>query len=183
MRDEEIIQLFFERSEASITKLDEKYGKLCRSVSYNILRNEQDAEECVNDAYFALWNDIPPKTPNPLQAYVCRIVRNLSLKKYRSNTAQKRNSYYDLVLEELSECLESDRTIEDEILAKELSAELHTFLGMLGKKDRVIFVQRYWYCDSIQEIAEKLNMSANAVTVHLHRTRKRLKKYLEEKGL
>lgn len=183
MDDQQIIHLFQERSESAITELSGKYGKLCRTVSKNILQNEQDAEECVNDAFLAVWNTIPPEKPDFLQAYVCRIVRNLSVKKYRFNTAQKRNRYYDVVLEEVSECLESSANVEEEILVRELTGCVNEFLGTLKKKERVIFVQRYWYCVSLSEIAEHVSMSENAVAVHLHRTRRKLKTYLEKRGL
>lgn len=183
MEDQLIIKLFFQRSESAITKLSEKYGNLCKSLSYNILKNHQDAEECVNDAYLAAWNTIPPQEPKPLSAYICRITRNLSLKRYHANTAQKRNNYYDAVLEEFQDCLESTAAVEDVILVKELSQQVNSFLGTLKVKDRVIFIQRYWFCDSIPEIAKKLGVSANYVTVHLHRTREKLKKYLKKEGL
>lgn len=179
MEDQLIIRLFFERSEKAIVELSKKYGKLCRSISYNILKNAEDAEECVNDAYLAAWNVIPPEKPNPLQTYLCKIVRNLSIKRYRSYTAQKRNHYYDVVLEEIADCVESRQKVEDEILAKEAGKRINEFLGTLKVKDRVIFVQRYWYCASIPEIAKNMGMSTNTVTVHLHRTRERLKKYLD----
>ena len=179
MEDQLIIKLFFERSETAITELANKYGGLCASLAYNILKNEQDVEECVNDAYLAAWNAIPPETPNPLSAYICRITRNLSLKKYHLNTAKKRNNYYDLALEEIEGCLVGISNVEDEILVKELSAQINAFLEKLKEKDRIIFIQRYWFCDSAQEIAKKLGVSVNYVTVHLHRTRVKLKKYLE----
>lgn len=181
MKDQLIIELFFERSEQAIKELSKKYGRLCRTVSYNILGNEEDVEECVNDTYLAAWDTIPPQRPNPLQAYICKIARNLSLKKYQSNSAQKRNHAYDVVLEEVAGCLVSRENVEEEILVKELSLYLNEFLETLKKKERVIFVQRYWYCTSISEIAKKMNMSTNQVTVGLHRTREKLKKYLERK--
>lgn len=181
MKDQFIIKLFFERSETAIAELAKKYGKLCKVISINILQNNEDAEECVNDTYLAVWNVIPPEKPNPLQAYVCKITRNLSLKKYYANTAEKRNNHYDIVLEEIADCLESNRTVEEEILAKELEEEINLFLGTLKKKERVLFVLRYWYCFSPAEIADKMHMTANAVAVHLYRTREKLQKYLEQK--
>ena len=183
LEDSLIIQLFWKRSENAILELSKKYENLCKSISYHILQNEQDVEECVNDAFLALWNIIPPEQPNPLQAYVCRIVRNLSLKKYHANTAQKRNTQYDMILEEIESCFESHSSTEDEVLAKELSKQINIFLGKLKKRDRVIFVQRYWYCMDISEIAEKMDMNCNQVTVKLHRIRKKLKKYLEKEHL
>lgn len=183
MEDQQIIELFWKRSELAISELAGKYGKLLKSVSYNILQNEQDAEECVNDAFLAVWNAIPPEKPEFLQAYVCRIVRNLSLKKYRFHMAQKRNSYYDVILEEVADCLESSVKTEEEILARELTGCVNEFLGTLKEKDRVMFVQRYWYGLSAAQIGEHVNMSQNAVTVHLHRIRRKLKIYLRKRGL
>ena len=101
MEDCKIIDLFFDRSEEAITELAKKYGGVCYRIARNILNNSSDAEECVNDAYLGAWNSIPPREPNPLAAYLCRIVRNLSVKKYHANTAVKRNSFYDVALEEL----------------------------------------------------------------------------------
>ena len=109
IEDEKIIQLFFERSEQAIKELDLKYGKVCHKVSYNILHNRQDAEECVNDAYLGTWNAIPPQRPNPLLTFLCKIVRNLSIMRHHSNTAIKRNSTYDVALEELEGCLASEQ--------------------------------------------------------------------------
>lgn len=99
--DRKIIELFFERSEQAIIELSNKYGSVCSKVAFNILNNKQDTEECVNDAYLGTWNTIPPQNPNPLLSYVCRIVRNLAIKKYHTNTATKRNSIYDVALDEL----------------------------------------------------------------------------------
>ena len=127
----------------------------------------------------AVWNAIPPERPDKLQPYVCRIARNLSLKKYHSNTAQKRNRQYDVILEEIADCLDSGRSVEGEILARELAGELNAFLGTLNSRDRIIFVQRYWYCLSVSEIAENLHMTPNAARVCLHRTREKLKQYLK----
>lgn len=183
LEDSQIIELFFERSEQAIAELSEKYGKVCSSVSRNILKNELDAEECVNDAYLAAWNTIPPQEPNPLLSYLCRIVRNLSLKKYHSNTAAKRNNYYDTTLDELVECIASNTTIENEVFAKELSQQLNSFLATLRQKDRVMFVRRYWYCDSVSEIASYFQMNSNAVSVRLLRIRERLRKYLKKEGI
>lgn len=183
MEDDVIIKLFFERSERAITELANKYGKLCFSLSDNILKNREDAEECVNDAYLAVWNRIPPETPKPLMAYICKITRNLSLKKWHSNTAQKRNNYYNVILDEIEECLSGKATVEEEILVQEMSEQVNLFLEKLKEKDRVIFVQRYWFCDSIPQIAKDMGVSTNYVTVHLHRTREKLKKYLKKEGL
>ena len=163
MDDSKIIDLFYARSEQAIMELSTKYGAVCSKVAKNILNNSHDAEECVNDAYLGAWNTIPPQNPNPLLTYICRIVRNLSIMKYHANTAIKRNSFYDAALDELEDCLASSETVEDKLTAKELSATLDQFLDTLDRENRVMFVRRYWYSDSISEIAERLHMSKNNV--------------------
>ncbi len=182
MEDTDIIELFYNRSEQAIKELSEKYGAVCSQVSKNILKNSQDAEECVNDAYLAVWNTIPPQKPEHLLAYICRIVRNISITKYHSNTAKKRNSYYDIALDELDECIMSGLSVEDEIDARELSCLINIFLDTLSKENRVIFVWRYWFSDSVQDIAEKLGISSNNVSVRLSRIRSKLKKFLKKEG-
>lgn len=183
MEDQLIIEKLFERSEGGIKELSNKYGKQCKIIANRVLQNEQDAEECVNDALLAAWNTIPPKKPNPLSAYIYRVTKNISLKKYHANTAKKRNNHYDLVLDELEECLVGETTVEEEILAKELEKAMNDFLSELKKQDRILFVKRYWYLESIPEIADSSGRSTNYVAVHLHRSREKLKKYLKQKGL
>lgn len=183
MDDKEIIKLFQARSEQAIAELSKKYGAICARIAENILKNDMDAEECVSDAYLGVWNTVPPREPDPLFPYVCRIVRNLSIKKYRANTATKRNSYYDAALDELENCIASGQTIESELSAKELSGLIDTFLGSLDKVSRVIFVRRYWYSDPVSDIAERMHMSSNNVSVRLSRTRTKLKDYLKKEGI
>lgn len=182
MEDQLIINLFFERSEDAICELNLKYGKICKQLANKFLHNEQDAEECINDAYLAVWNTIPPQKPKPLSAYVCRIVKNIAIKRYRDNTAQKRNNYYDVILEEAEEFLSVNESVESEILAKEISSRINVFLGQIKETDRIMFVQRYWFCASVREIAKMTGLSKNYVTVHLHRTREKLKDYLKAEG-
>ena len=183
MNDSEIIDLFYMRSEQAIIELSVKYGNVCNKVAKNILNNILDAEECVNDAYLGAWNTIPPQNPNPLLTYISRIVRNLSIKKYHSNTSVKRNSFYDVALDELESCIPSGKTIESELDAKELSRIIDDFLDTLDKENRVMFVRRYWYSDSISDIAEKFQISSNDVSVRLFRIREKLKKYLKKEGV
>ena len=125
MEDQKIIELFFARSEQAIAQLQNKYGNRCLRVAGNILNNRLDAEECVNDAYLAVWNSIPPQKPNPLLTYVCHIVRNLSIKKYHANSALKRNSHYDIALDELEECIQTNETVENELAVKELAGAIN----------------------------------------------------------
>lgn len=183
MEDHEIIDLFFARSEQAITQLQGKYGRRCLQVAGNILNNPLDAEECVNDAYLAVWNAIPPQKPEPLSAYVCRIVRNLSIKKYHANSALKRNSHYDMALDELEACVQTGGTAEDEIAVRELAEAINQFLGTLSRENRILFVRRYWFSDSVADIAATSRMSNRTVSLRLLRVRKGLKKHLEKEGM
>ncbi len=183
MTDLEIIDLFFERSEQAITELAAKHGGPVRKLTCNILGNLQDAEECVNDTWLAAWNSIPPNRPSPLRTFVCKIARNLATKKYHSNLAQKRNSHYDLALDELAECVPDNTTVEDICSAKELSEAINRFLDTLSYEDRFIFIRRYWYADALADIACMTGMSYSAVSVRLHRTKNKLKNQLTKEGL
>ena len=181
MNDLSIIELYFARDEEAIKQTDIKYGKLCHSVAYNILNNNEDSEECVNDTYIGVWNAIPPAKPNSLLSFVCRIVRNLSLKRYAQRTAAKRNSHYDVALEELQECLAASTSIEEEIAQRELAQIIEAFLDTLSRQDRVIFLRRYWFSDAYADIAARLGLSEKNVSVRLTRIRKELRKYLLER--
>ncbi len=181
MDDKAIIDLFFERSEQAIRELDTKYGKTCHKISYNILNNRQDAEECVNDAYLGTWNAIPPQRPNPLLTFVCRIVRNLSIMRHHTNTAMKRNSAYDVALDELENCLSSGSSVEDEVEGKRLVRIIEDFLDTLSQENRVIFMRRYWFSDSYADIAGQVGISEKAVSMRLTRIRGQLRSHLIEK--
>lgn len=182
MDDSKIIELFFERSEQAIDELSKKYGPLCKKIAFNILGNSLDSEECVNDAYLGIWNTIPPQKPDPLATFVFRIVRNTAIKKYHSNTAVKRNSAYDVSLDELEGCLGSLDSLEDEYDLKLLSREIDKFLDSLNTENRVIFVRRYWFSDSIPDIAKRVSMSEHNVSARLFRLRENLKKHLRKGG-
>ncbi len=182
MEDSAIIELFFARSEQAIRELDGKYGKVCHSLSYNILHSSQDAEECVNDAYLGAWNAIPPARPNPLLAFLCRIVRNLSLMRYHADRAAKRGGgSYTVALEELEGCLASPRTVEGDLEEQELVRLVEDFLDTLSAENRVLFLRRYWFSDSYGEIAARTGLSEKNVSVRLTRTRKQLRHYFEER--
>lgn len=183
IEDEKIIELFFSRSEYAIRELDIKYGKLCHKLSQNILNSRQDAEECVNDAYLGAWNAIPPTKPNPLQSYICKIVRNISLKLYYRKEAAKRNSFYEIAMQELENCLSAPNTVETEIEAKELTEIIKNFLDTLSEKNCVIFMRRYWFCNTYAEIAKCVGISEKNVSVRLTRIRKQMKDYLIERGV
>lgn len=142
MEDSKILELFLAQAEQAIPALEEKYGNACRRIAENILKNRLDAEECVNDAYLALWNTIPPQKPEPLRAYAYRVVRNLSITRYHANTAQKRNSYYDAALEELEPCLASVETVEQ--------AESQPSATLSEKTSRGVFQPRHFLGRSLR---------------------------------
>ena len=181
MEDEKIIDLFFVRSEQAIRELDNKYGKICHNFSYNIVNSRQDAEECVNDAYLGAWNAIPPAKPNPLLTYVCKIVRNISLKIYWRKEAAKRSSHYTIALEEIEACIADQKNIEEEIEVRELACIIESFLDTLTIENRVIFMRRYWFSDSYKDIAEFVGLSEKNISVRLTRIREKMKQYLIER--
>ena len=182
MEDREIIELYFSRSEEAIEQTQRKYSKYCVSIAYNILNSYEDAKECENDAYSRVWDSVPPKRPNSLKAYIGRIVRNLSLDKYRANNAEKRGEgNISLVIDELHECLPSgEGNIADAVALRDA---LNAFLKSLPQESMRVFVRRYWYSSSIGEIAGEYSMSESKVKSLLFRTRKNLKSFLEKEGI
>ncbi len=178
IQDDEIIKLFFERSEQGIRELETKYGHACFKLSYNILGNRQDAEECVNDAYLGVWNAIPPAKPDPLSSFVLKIVRNLSLKKYWKNRAQKRDSAYTVSIHEIELFIATPSTTESEIDARELAKMIEEFLDMQTAENRVIFMRRYWFSDTYKDIAEQMDLTEKVISVRLTRIRKKLREFL-----
>lgn len=179
--DEKIINLFFERDENAIKQTDEKYGKYLQKVSYNLLKNKEDVEECLNDTYVKAWNSIPPTYPKSLLAYLVKIIRNSSISRLFSESAKKRGKNLTAVLDEIAEIVPDKKiSLEDEITIK---LSINTFLERLDKNSRIIFVRRYFYAYSIKEIANDLNYTKSNVKVILHRTRKAFKEFLEGEGV
>lgn len=183
IEDEKIIDLFFERSEQGIRELDNKYGGICYKLSYNIVNNRQDAEECVSDAYLGAWNAIPPTRPDPLLAYLVKIVRNISLKLYWRKEAVKRSSHCIIALQEIEDCIAGRENVEDEIEIRELVNIIESFLDTLTLENRVIFMRRYWFFDSYKDIAGIVGLSEKNVSVRLTRIREKMKHYLIERGV
>ncbi len=184
MEDKTIIQLFFERSETAIEETAAKYGKLCHTIAYNILYNEEDSEECVNDTYMKAWEVIPPQIPEKLAAFLGKITRNLAISKYRHNTSKKRGGgQVAFALEELEECIPDKNTTEQAISDKLLVEQLNNFLEKLPAEKRKVFMQRYWYMRPIGEIAKEFSISESKVKMILHRTRNTLKEVLEKEGI
>ena len=181
--DSRILALFFERSEQAITELSAKYGAACRRIAGNILASERDVEECLNDAWFAVWNTVPPQNPDPLLTYVCRVTRNQALKRRRANTAQQRNAAFDAALEEIEGVFPAAPSAEEEYDADRLALLINRFLATLDKESRILFVRRYWRADSIEDLARAFGMSRHNVSVRLSRIRKKLETYLTEEGV
>lgn len=179
MNDRQIIDLLWQRSEAALDALAFRFGKRLQSLAMHVLNDLQDAQECVNDTYLAVWNAIPPKRPDPLDGFVFRTGKNIALNRLRSNTAQKRNSDYDLSLSELENCIPG-ACLDDTINARALGQAIDTFLDTLDPCSRAIFLRRHWFGDSVNEIASQLGMRPGAVSVRLNRTRNKLRTYLSE---
>ena len=184
LEDKEIIELYFNRSQNAITETAKKYGKYCSYISYNILRNREDAEECANDTYLRAWNAIPPKSPECLSAYLGKITRNLSLNLLEKNGAKKRGSgNINDALDELGECISSPKSVESEIDNMLVTENINEFLSGLERETRIIFMRRYWYLSSIKEISSEYNITESKVKMSLFRTRNNLKQFLEKEGV
>ena len=182
MEDQQIVDLYFARSESAIAETDKKYGRYCHSIAFRILEDNEDAKEIVNDTYLKTWNTIPPNRPDPLKPYVGMISRQLSLDRYEEHHTQKRGGQVPLVLEELAECIPDSDSGADIGESIALRDALGRFVRSLPEKTQEIFLQRYWYSCSVVEIAEGYAMRENSVTVLLHRTRKKLKAHLQKEG-
>lgn len=183
MTDDAIVHLYWDRDEEAIAETSRKYGKYCFSIAYNILYNKEDSDECVNDTYNKAWNSIPPSRPALLSAFLGKIVRNISLNRYKENTALKRGGHQmHLILDELSEIASDRPGPEEEILNTELIKAINDFLYDLPTEKRVMFVRRYWYADDIGAIAKRMGINENSVSVTIRRIRIRLRKHLLERG-
>ncbi len=181
MDDEMILNLFFDRSEQAISETEQKYGKYCFSVSWRILENHEDCEECVNDTWLSAWNSIPPKRPDCLRGFLGKICRNISLDRLDFIKADKRNKNVTDAFEELEMFLsDKEDNIPDELHIRET---VNRFLDSLDRKTRIIFMRRYWYFCSNSEIAESMQISENNVRVILHRTKLKMKSFFEKEGI
>ena len=184
MEDNQIINLYFDRSEQAIKETATKYGGYCYSIAYNILTNQEDAEESVSDTYLSAWNSMPPRRPPILAAFLGKITRNISIDRWRKYRAFKRGEgQIEVALEELRECVSGTESAEDAAIRKEVLASLNRFLETLKDTERSVFLCRYWYLDSTEEIAEKSGFSVSKVKSMLFRIRKRLHTQLVKEGL
>lgn len=184
MEDQQILDLYFQRSEQAIAETDAKYGNYCYRIAYQILRNSEDSEESVSDAYLAAWNTIPPHRPSVLATFLGKIVRNISIDRWRKCSAGKRGGgELPLCLEELGCCVSGTSEPEQAQIAKETVALLNRFLSALPETERILFVRRYWYLDSTAALADAFGFSQTKVTTLLSRIRKKLRRKLEKEGL
>lgn len=182
MDDQKIIDLYFDRNEQAITETDVKYGRLCHSIAYNILSNREDSEECVNDTYIGVWNAIPPTRPNNFMAFVCRIARNLSLKRLEFLKREKRSADVILSLDELSAVLPDERYAPD-ASDEDVGRLISQFLRTQKADVRNVFIRKYYFFDSVKEIAERYSFTESKVKNMLFYTRNKLKDYLIKEGV
>lgn len=181
MEDNKIVELFFQRSEQAVTETQTKYGNYCYSIAYQILANNEDAEESVNDTYIDAWNSIPPHKPAILSTFLGKITRRISIDRWRIRNAKKRGGgEMPLVLEELAECIAGNNSIEQELEQKRLTEVINTFVLGLPKTEQNVFLCRYWYMDSIDSICRQFGFSESKVKSMLYRTREKLKHVLEK---
>lgn len=183
MDDKRIVKLFLERSEQAVDAAAKKYGKLCLHIARGIVETEADAAECVNDAYLALWNTIPPEQPKSLRAYLTRMLRNIAYDRRDRQTARKRDSRLELSLQELEDVLPGSMGTEQMLESAVIRDAMNIFLQSLPKQDRFIFLRRYYYLDTCRQIARMTGMSESAVSTRLGRLRSKLKELLSKEGI
>ena len=183
MQDNQIIALYFERDELAIKMSAENYGSYCRKIAMNILSNLEDSEECVNDTWYQAWCSIPPQKPNSLAAYFGRITRNCAISKYRANRAKKRFDGITILLSELEDCIPVQSNIEQEMDAKRLAEIINDWLKVIPADDRILFVRRYWFGDTVKSLAKKCGLSQNQMSWRMFKLREKLKNEIEKEGI
>ena len=183
MEDQAIVALYFQRAEKAISETIQKYGGLCRSIAQNLLPVRQDAEECVNDTWQAAWQRIPPEKPALLGAFLGRITRNLAISRFRKNTAKRRDAGISVMLSELEDCVPAGETTEEAFDRKLLGEFISRWLEGLPADDRALFLRRYWYGESLQELAALCGISYSKLTQKMYKLRLSLKAALEAEGV
>ena len=179
MDDRKIVEMLYQRAESALGAAEKKYGEMCRALARNLLGDEQDALECVNDTWHALWDSIPPHKPERLGPFLAKLLRNHAMKRLRYTNADKRSAVV-VSYEELSGCIPAAWTVEQWLEGRELSQTLNRFLDTLSRDNRDLFLRRYWFGDSVEEIAKGFCMSQGRVRTRLYRIRNQLKEYLEK---
>ena len=182
MDDKQIIELFFKRDEAALSETQDKYGKYCLKIAGNILEDIEDSKECVNDTWVTAWNKIPPLVPVSLKAFLGKIVRDISLSKYRENHAGKRYNAMTVMLDELEDCIPSGINIEDQAEKRELIGMVNDYLEGIKTEDRVLFVRRYYFGESVKALSEEYGCSENRMTQKLLKLRRKLKAFVKKGG-
>ena len=183
MRDEQIIELFWQRNEQAIEETEKKYGAYCSTVGNNILQSRQDTEECVNDTWLRVWNVIPPQRPESLRVFLAKIVRNLAFDKLKARKADKRGGgEMELILDELEDCIFQGDSVESRLIAGELEESVDRFVHTLPERECNVFLRRYFFAESAETIAKRYGFSSNNVMVILSRSRRKLKAYLKKEG-
>ena len=184
MEDSHIVELYWARSESAITETMSKYGLYCYRIAFNILANQEDAEEIVNDTYLAAWNCMPPHRPSILSSFLGKLTRRLSIDRWRAKRADRRGGgEIELAIEELSECIPASNNVEREVENAEIAKLVNDFLHSLSVTERRVFICRYWYLDSIYAIGQQFGYSESKVKSMLYRTRKKLSAYFAEGGV
>ena len=183
MEDQKIVELYWERSEKAILHTQEKYGRYCHSIAFNVLNSDEDAEECVNDTYVKAWESMPPHRPERLSTFLGKLTRGIAINRYIHNHAQKRSKGTELILEEVAELIpdpDSERPMSDELALRQA---INGFMATLPESTRILFVRRYWYMSAVRDIARDMGMTQSNVKVTLMRTRSKFKAYLEKEGI
>lgn len=183
MEDIAIIELFFQRAEQAIVEVQQKYGKFCRKLAFDLLREERDAEECVNDTWQAAWQRIPPERPRMLGAFLGRITRNLAISRFRKNTARMRTEGLTVLLSELEHCVPSGESTEEAVDSILLGEYISRWLEGLPADDRALFLRRYWFGESLRELARETGTGEGHLAQRMYRLRLQLKKELEKEGV
>ncbi len=183
MEDQAILELYFARDELAIRETDQKYGSYCYSIANRILTSREDCQETVSDTYYHTWNAIPPQRPDSFRLFLAKITRNLAFSRWRKLSAAKRGGgETELVLEELAGCIPGKENVDDALNAKELAKAIRNFLDTLPDREQDIFLQRYFYVEDPETIAQRHKISRRNVNLILFRTRAKLKVYLTQEG-
>ena len=183
MEDTEIVELYWARNERAIEESDTKYGPLCRSIALRVLESAEDGEECVSDTWLRAWNAMPPRRPARLGAFLGKITRNLALDRWRRDHAEKRyGGETAMALEELGEIV-SGKSLEDEVQSRELDRALDGFLRGLAKRDRELFLRRYWGTETLESLAKQTGLSLGTVHRRLGKLRESLRDHLQKEGI
>ena len=183
MDDQSIIELFIQRNENAIKESKDKYGNYCARIAANILSVSEDVEECINDTWVSAWNRIPPVIPLSLKAFYGKLVRDIALDKYRASHAKKRFGGLIMILDELSECIPSGQDVQKTLEQKELSEKINGWLDCQPKEDRILFIKRYYYGETVKNLAALMNCTENQMAQKMMKLRNDLKSYLKSEGV